>query len=276
MTTISLSKAAPHKTRADALVVGVVKDGTDAAVAPGAEAVAGAFGRSFAATCRSLGVKGSVGEVTKLPGNGAVKAPLVVLVGLGDSADVTPEAIRRAVGSAVRSLPQVETVALAVPADTSARACAVAEGVLLGGYAFTRYLSDEYGMPGWWTQTVAVGYERVRGMRAKYQTASGFQVSVSKTFPVGVKKLARSFEDARRRSRWLEAGTLKLRTSRKGTSARYDFQGGGRVMAYFESKGPKKSTLSIQHERLGSARAVEDMRAFWKERLGRLAETLKA
>jgi len=143
VTTISLSKAAAHKTRADALVVGVVKDGTEVSVAPGAEQVAAAFGRSFAATCKSLGVKGSVGEVTKLPGNGAVKAPLVVLAGLGDSGDITPESIRRAVGSAVRSLSKVETVALAVPADTSARACAVAEGVLLGGYAFTRYLSDD-------------------------------------------------------------------------------------------------------------------------------------
>jgi leucyl aminopeptidase len=143
VTTISLSKAAPHKTRADALVVGVVKDGTGVAVAPGAEGVAGAFGRSFAATCTSLGVKGSVGEVTKLAGGGAVKARLVVLVGLGDSGDVTPESIRRAVASAVRSLSQVETVALAVPADTSARVCAVAEGVLLGGYTFTRYLSDD-------------------------------------------------------------------------------------------------------------------------------------
>src|SRR5262245_8184935 len=97
VTTISLSKAAPHKTRADALVVGVVKDGTDVAVAPGAEEVAGAFGRSFAATCRSLGVKGSVGEVTKIPSGGAVKAPVVVLVGLGEADDVTAESIRRAV-----------------------------------------------------------------------------------------------------------------------------------------------------------------------------------
>jgi len=142
VTTISLSKAAPHKTRADALVVGVVKKDGDVTVAPGGEEVAAAFGRSFAATCASLGVKGSVGEVTKLPGGGAVKAPLVVLVGLGDAGDVTAESIRRAVGSGLRSLTKVETVALAVPADTSARVCAAAEGVLLGGYAFTRYLSD--------------------------------------------------------------------------------------------------------------------------------------
>ncbi|MGH2678252.1 MAG: hypothetical protein ACRDHB_07830 [Actinomycetota bacterium] len=141
----------------------------------------------------------------------------------------------------------------------------------------TRYLGEKSGVSGWWTQSIAVGYERARGMRAKYQTARGFQVSVSKTFPVGVQGLSRTFEDARRRSRWLEAGTLKLRTGRPGQSARYDFRdGNGRVMAYFESKGRGKSTVHIQHEGLPSAETVEEMRTFWKERLGRMAGILTA
>jgi hypothetical protein len=139
----------------------------------------------------------------------------------------------------------------------------------------TEYVGEEFGVPGWWTQSVAVGYERARGMRATYQTASGFQVSVSKTFPVDVRDLSRMFEDARQRSRWLEAGTLKLRTGRPGTSARYDFRDGtSRVLASFESKGRGKSTAHIQHEKLPSAEAVEEMRAFWKERLERLSESL--
>jgi leucyl aminopeptidase len=142
VTTISLRKAAAHKTRADAVVVGVVKTGKEVTVAPGGEDVAAAFGRSFPATCKSLGVKGGVGEVTKVPSPAGVKAPLVVLVGLGDAGRHTPEVIRRAVGSAVRGLNDVATLAVAVPADSAERVCAAAEGVLLGGYAFTRYLSD--------------------------------------------------------------------------------------------------------------------------------------
>lgn len=46
-------------------------------------------------------------------------------------------------------------------------------------------LMKEHGVPGWWAQAVTVGYERARGMRAKYQRATGFTVSVSKTFDVG-------------------------------------------------------------------------------------------
>ncbi len=142
MTTISLRKAAPHKTRSDAVVVGVTRTGKEVTVAPGGEDVAAAFGRSFPDTCKVLGVKGSVGEVTKVPSPGGVRAPVVVLVGLGEAAEITPEVIRRAVGSAVRGLSDVETVAVAVPADSAERVCAAAEGVLLGGYAFTRYRSD--------------------------------------------------------------------------------------------------------------------------------------
>ncbi|HEX2174291.1 MAG TPA: leucyl aminopeptidase [Nocardioidaceae bacterium] len=147
MTNISLRKAAPHKTKADALVVGVVKSGKGVAVAAGGEDVAAAFGRSFDATCQAMGVKGSVGEVTKLPAGGAVKAPLVVLVGLGVATDLTPEVIRRAVGSAVRSLGDAKSVALALPASSSEQVRASAEGVLLGGYAFTRYRSDDESRP---------------------------------------------------------------------------------------------------------------------------------
>jgi leucyl aminopeptidase len=141
VTKISLSKAAPHKTKADAVIVGVVKSGDSVDVAPGGEDVASALGRSFATTLKSLGVKGSAGEVTKLPGGGATKAPVVVLVGLGEATDVDQEKLRRAVGSAVRDLKDVESVAVSLPADSLERIRAIAEGVLLGGYSFTRYLS---------------------------------------------------------------------------------------------------------------------------------------
>jgi hypothetical protein len=151
------------------------------------------------------------------------------------------------------------------------------DGTSRSHHDITEYVSVEFGVPGWWTQSVAVGYERARGMRATYQTASGFQVSVSRTFPVGLRELSRMFEDARLRSRWLEAGTLKLRTGRAGKTARYDFRdGNSRVLASFESKGRGKSTVHIQHEKLPSADAVEEMRALWKERLGKLSEILTA
>jgi uncharacterized protein YndB with AHSA1/START domain len=138
------------------------------------------------------------------------------------------------------------------------------------------HLLDEYGVPGWWAQSITIGYERARGLRAKYQTLSGsFQVSTSKTFPISVGKLFKAFAEAPQRNRWLERGTLKLRTSQRGKSARYDFRDGiSRVVAFFDPKDRNRTTVTVQHEKLPDAGAVEGMRAFWKERLTRLGEIL--
>ena len=139
-----------------------------------------------------------------------------------------------------------------------------------------RYLMDEHAVPGWWAQTITVGYERARGIRAKHQSLDGsFQVSVSKTFPVGVGKLFKVFADTPQRNKWLERGMLKVRTAHKDRSVRFDFRDGtSRVVASFDSKGRSKTTVTIQHERLPDAGAVEEMRALWKELLDRLATVL--
>jgi hypothetical protein len=139
-----------------------------------------------------------------------------------------------------------------------------------------RYLMEEHGVPGWWAQSITVGYERARGMRAKYQTLGGsFQVSVSKTFPIGVGKLYRAFAETPQRNAWLERGTLKVRTTLRNRSVRFDFRDGtSRVVVSFDPKDRSKTTVTVQHERLPNARAVEEMRGMWKEHLKRLAEVL--
>jgi uncharacterized protein DUF4287 len=140
-----------------------------------------------------------------------------------------------------------------------------------------RYLMEEHGVPGWWAQSITVGYERARGMRAKYQRITGgFNVSVSKTFNVAVGKLYAAFADARQRNKWLEGGTLKVRTTQKNKTARFDYEdGSSRVIAYFVPKGRAKTTVTVEHERLPDAAAVEMMRAVWKGRLAELAKSLQ-
>ncbi len=148
-TTIGLRKAAAAKTRAAALVIGVTKTAKGVQPAPGpSEDVAKAYGRSFAATVKALGVKGEVGDVTKLPGGDAVKADVIAVVGLGDADDdLSLETLRRATGAAVRALSDSATIAVALPADTPERIRAIGEAVLLGGYSFTRYLSADQPKP---------------------------------------------------------------------------------------------------------------------------------
>jgi len=170
VTTISLSKASPAKTRTDALIVGVVSTDDGPRVAPGGEDVSSAFGRSFDRTLTALGVKGKAGEVSKLAGADATKADVVVLVGLGPADELTAESLRRAVGAAVRGLAGTTSIAIAVPADSVERIGAIAEGVLLGGYVYDRYLTGDNPAPVG-EVTLLTGMARDKGAKAAVERA---------------------------------------------------------------------------------------------------------
>ncbi|MEU3478804.1 MULTISPECIES: leucyl aminopeptidase [Streptomyces] len=143
MTALTLSTAGAATLRADALVVGVAKSGKTLVVAPGAEAVDKAFDGRLAAVLETLGASGSEGEATKLPAPAGLKAPVVLAVGLGtapeDGESFGAEVLRRAAGTAARTLTGSKKAAFALPISSADDAAAVAEGALLGAYAYNAY-----------------------------------------------------------------------------------------------------------------------------------------
>ncbi|MFF9847524.1 leucyl aminopeptidase [Streptomyces litmocidini] len=143
MTALTLSTAGAATLRADALVVGVAKSGKTLVVAPGAEAVDKAFDGRLAAVLETLGASGAEGEATKLPAPAGLKAPVVLAVGLGeapeDGESFGAETLRRAAGTAARTLTGSKKAAFALPIATPDDAAAIAEGALLGAYAYTAY-----------------------------------------------------------------------------------------------------------------------------------------
>ncbi len=146
MTSYTLRKANPAKTRADAVVVGVVQTDSGPALAPGGEEVEHAYGRALRPLLTTLGVAGKAGETTRVPTSGTLSSPLLVLVGLGR--EVSPTTVRRAAGAAARAVPNAASVALALPAETPDLVRAVTEGWALGGYTFTAYRASEDTAPG--------------------------------------------------------------------------------------------------------------------------------
>ena len=126
---------------ADAVVVGVTQGPDGPELAPGAEDVADALGGTLAETLGILGATGKAEEVTKIASAGRLSAPLIAVVGLGDTAALDAEALRRGAGAAVRALVagKARQIALALPVRDAAEAEAVALGALLGGYVFGRY-----------------------------------------------------------------------------------------------------------------------------------------
>ncbi|MFE6762533.1 MULTISPECIES: leucyl aminopeptidase [unclassified Streptomyces] len=151
MTALTLSTAGAATLRADALVVGVAKGaGTksgDLVLAPGAEAVDKAFGGKLAAVLATLGASGAEGELTKVPAPEGLKVPVVIAAGLGKAPEkdgaYDAEALRRAAGAAARSLTGSKKAGFALPIGSVEDAEAIAEGALLGAYAFTAYQAGE-------------------------------------------------------------------------------------------------------------------------------------
>jgi leucyl aminopeptidase len=147
MTRISLTNTPLSELNVDALVIGVASKGGSLVLAPGAADVDKSMKKRLAAALSDVGATGRAGEITKIATLGATKAPLVVAVGLGAAPKrdgrFTDEAVRRAVGAAVRTLAGTRRVGIGLaPGDAGGPGLnAVAEGAVLGGYAFTKYHS---------------------------------------------------------------------------------------------------------------------------------------
>jgi hypothetical protein len=130
------------------------------------------------------------------------------------------------------------------------------------------------GTPSWWTQMVTVGYERIRGLRAKGQLRGGsYQVSRSRTFPVPVETLFDAFANARRRRRWLPV-RVTVRTARPHRSLRMNWEGGTLALFGFTAKGSAKSAVAVEHQKLPDRAAADALRKSWDEYFDRLGRIL--
>ncbi len=142
MTSVSLiSSTAPLS--ADAIVVATVATPAGVALATGASPVDEALGGVLLAALKAVAATGRADEVVKIPTLGKSATPLIVATGLGTgSADtLEPESVRRAVGAALRALSGGRVAVAIGDASDSGLVEAISDGVLLGGYRFTKYKS---------------------------------------------------------------------------------------------------------------------------------------
>ena len=139
------------------------------------------------------------------------------------------------------------------------------------------WLQDEHGVDGWWAQSVTVGYEQARGMRAPGErSGGGFSATASKTVGVPVERLFEAFANEEERRRWAPDATLELVRATPGKSMRFDWDDGAtRVVVGFDVKGESKSSVGLEHERLPDAGEAERLKAYWRGRLAELKEFLE-
>lgn len=140
-----------------------------------------------------------------------------------------------------------------------------------------RYVREKFKVDGWWSQSVTVGYERIKGLRVIGQRRSGeFEASKSKTFNVPMSRLYSAFSEKRKRNKWLGLVDIKVGATIKHRSFRLTWTDGKPVAAWFEIKGPGKSVVGVTHHKLPDKATAEKMKAEWAERLEKLAKILQA
>lgn len=140
-----------------------------------------------------------------------------------------------------------------------------------------RWLREEHDVDGWWAQSVTVGYERARGMRAKHQMAAGFAVSANRTIQVPLARVMSAFTEPSVRPRWHPDMPVRRRPTSAATSARFDWQDPPSLLVVtFTPKDERKTLVAVQHERLPDEAAAKRFKAHWRERLSVLKELLEA
>ena len=138
-----------------------------------------------------------------------------------------------------------------------------------------KYVMEKYNIPGWWAQTVTVGYERITGRRAVGQRVDGsFEASKSRTFPVALPRLYRAFSHGPTRARWLADTDLTVRSATRGKSMSLVWPDRTTVTVWFVGKGAGKSQVALAHQKLPDRAAVDRMKQYWTGRLDALKEVL--
>jgi hypothetical protein len=141
--------------------------------------------------------------------------------------------------------------------------------------AIAEYVHEKYKVPEWWTQTVTVGYERIKGLRDRGQRRGGsYEATKSKTFPVAMSRLYRAFANGKTRARWLNGAELAVRTATPNRSMRITWGDGTSVVLWFTKKDRSRSQVAVQCTGLASKTAADAKKKYWEERLAVLDQIM--
>ncbi|MDP9205510.1 MAG: hypothetical protein M3P12_08645 [Gemmatimonadota bacterium] len=136
-------------------------------------------------------------------------------------------------------------------------------------------VNEKYKINGWWSQTVTVGYERIKGLRARGQRRDGtYEANKSRTFNVPVATLFAAWADESVRRRWLNGEKVKVRTATAPKSMRLGWSDGRIVAVGFAAKGKSKSSVALSHPKLADKATADRLKQYWSDRLDSLGQLL--
>ena len=134
-----------------------------------------------------------------------------------------------------------------------------------GHGALVEHLREAHGVAGWWAQSVAVGYERISGIRLPHQRPDGtFTAGKSRTVRVDADTLRAALLDDADRADLFPGLETELRSKPTSKTLRVAV-GPGVAQIAVEPRPDGRVTISVAHERLPDAGDVERWKAYWDE-----------
>lgn len=138
-----------------------------------------------------------------------------------------------------------------------------------------RLVHEEHGVGAWWSQSVTVGYEQIKGLRVRGQRRDGaYEAGRSRTFGVAVERLFHAWADDASRREWLRHVDATVRTATRPKTVRLQWPDGTIVIAGLTAKGPAKSAVAVLHTKLVDKAAADRAEQAWTERLDGLGASL--
>ncbi len=143
-----------------------------------------------------------------------------------------------------------------------------------GHPAIAKWLEEENGLDGWWSQQVTGGFERIVGWRMPYQRPDGtFTASKSKTVSIDAAKLrAALLSDAARRDLF-PGQKVELRSKPEAKAIRLGFDEGRQgvaLMSLTAADTGDRCTITVAHEKLVAYDDVERWKFYWGDWLDAL------
>ncbi|HEY7564027.1 MAG TPA: hypothetical protein VIA81_03800 [Acidimicrobiia bacterium] len=142
-----------------------------------------------------------------------------------------------------------------------------------GHTAIAAHLTDELGVDGWWAQSVTHGYERIKGLRLRYQQHDGtFTANKSKTIRMKQTTLRRMLVTEEGRGDLFPDFQTDLRSGPTAKAIRIAI-GPGVAQFYLEPASEGRVKVTVAHERLGSTEDAELWKKYWSEWLDELDQS---
>lgn len=132
----------------------------------------------------------------------------------------------------------------------------------------------------WAAQAVTVSYERARVGRLVGEHPDGFAVTASRTIGAPDEAVFEAIVDDSLRGRWLPGIDLRPRTLTRPRAAHFDVAHDGsadgtRVHVTIRAKGPRSTSITVEHARLADHSTAAQRKTWWREGLSRLKEQLE-